>query len=187
MSSRRTGRSGCFALLLAALALGGCSNPDAPRENRASEEEQRVASPGEPNPSPPPPASSFTAAQAKPTAVQALTSFARLYVNWSYRDLTRQQQRLAAISVGAARTAELQAAASSAADLTLRAGHLVNSGTVVSVAGDQSQTGLWAIVTHEQTSGSGNYEGLPSGYHVTLARVTSVPGGYAVSEWLPQS
>jgi adhesin HecA-like repeat protein len=119
--------------------------------------------------------------------VQALTSFALLYINWSYRDLTSRQRTLAAISVGAARTAESQAAASSAGDVTLGAAHLANSGSVVSITGDQAESGLWAIVTHEQTHGSGDYEGLPPAYHVTLARVTRVPGGYAVSEWLPQS
>jgi hypothetical protein len=177
----------CAALFLAALALGGCSNPDAPGAGRGSGEEPRVASPGEPNPPPPPAASRFTAAELKQTPVDALGSFASLYVDWSYRDLTRRQRELAAISVGAARSAELQAAASGAADGTLRAAHLANSGTVVSIAQDHTQTGRWVIVTHEQTSGSGGYEGLPAAYHVTLARVASVPGGYAVSEWLPQS
>ena len=43
------------------------------------------------------------------------------------------------------------------------------------------------IVTREQTGGDTQYEGLPAAYHVTLAQLASVPGGYAVSEWLPQS
>jgi hypothetical protein len=91
------------------------------------------------------------------------------------------------MSVGAARTAELQAAATSRADATLRAARIANRGTVVSIARDQTQAGAWVIVTHEQTSGAGNYEGLPPAYHVTVARLASAPGGYAVTEWLPQS
>ena len=46
---------------------------------------------------------------------------------------------------------------------------------------------MWTIVTREQTSGAGEYEGLPAAYHVTLAKLAAVGGGYAVSEWLPQS
>jgi len=175
------------AALLLALALGGCSNPDAPHTGAAGTEEQRVASPGEPSSPPPPAASSLTAAQPQATAAQALRSFGLIYVNWSYRNLTREQQTLARISVGAARSAELQAAASSATDSTLAAGRVANSGRIVSIAPEQTAGGLWLIVTREQTSGSGDYEGLPPGYHVTLARVANVPGGYAVSEWLPQS
>jgi hypothetical protein len=174
-------------LAATALALGGCSNPDAPTAGRSSLEEQRFSSPGEPNAAPPPPASSYAAANVKRTPTEALSSFAALYVNWTYRSLTRRQQTLAAMSVGAARTAELQAAATSGADATLRAARIANRGTVVSIARDQTQAGAWVIVTHEQTSGAGNYEGLPPAYHVTVARVASAPGGYAVSEWLPQS
>jgi hypothetical protein len=150
-------------------------------------EDQRISSPGEPNAPPPPAASSYAAANVKNTRTEALSTFAALYVNWSYRNLTREQRTLATISVGAARIAELQAAATSAADATLRAARIANRGTVVSIAQDQSQGGSWVIVTHEQTSGAGDYEGLPAAYHVTVARLASVPGGYAVSEWLPQS
>jgi hypothetical protein len=186
MSARRHPSLCVVVALLAALMLGGCSNPDAPDAARVSEE-ARVGSPGEPSAPPPPAPAGFTAVAVQPSAVQALSAFALLYVNWSYRDLTREQRTLAAISVGAARTAESQAAASSAADRTLSAAQLANSGTVVSLARDRTQPGLWVIVTREQTSGSGDYEGLPAAYHVTLARVAGVPGGYAVSEWLPQS
>ena len=178
----------CAAVLVASgLALSGCSNPDAPGPGAGSSEAQRTGSPGEPGAPPPPGVSSFTVAGVKPTATQALASFAELYINWSYRDLTQDQRTLAAVSIGAARTTELQAAASSAADVTLTAGHVRNSGAVVSVARDQTESGLWVLVTREQTSGSSGYEGLPSAYHVTLARVANVTGGYAVSEWLPQS
>ncbi len=185
MSGHR--RIGVAAALLTALTLCGCSNPDAPTSSRGAAEEAQVGSPGEPSAPPPPSPSDSTAAEVKPTAAQALSAFALLYVNWNSGDLFREQRALAAISVGPARIAERQAAASSASDRTLSAAHLANSGTVVSLARDQRKPGLWVIVTHEQTTGSGDYEGLPAAYHVTLARVANVPGGYAVSEWLPQS
>jgi hypothetical protein len=57
----------------------------------------------------------------------------------------------------------------------------------VSIAADVSRPGTWDIVTREQTGGSTEYEGLPASYHVTLAQLARVPGGFAVSEWLPQS
>ncbi len=123
--------------------------------------------------------------QSAPAA--ALSAFSRLYSNWTYRTLTSDQRRLAAMSVGAARLAERQAAASSEADTTIARGHIWNSGQIVSIAGDLAQPGTWAIVTREQTGGSTQYEGLPASYHVTLARLAHVPGGWAVTEWLPQS
>jgi hypothetical protein len=123
--------------------------------------------------------------QSTPSA--ALSAFSRLYSNWTYRTLTADQRRLAAMSVGAARLAERQAAASSEADTTIARGHIWNSGQIVSITGDLAQPGTWAIVTREQTGGSTQYEGLPASYHVTLARLAGVPGGWAVSEWLPQS
>ncbi|HMH48155.1 MAG TPA: hypothetical protein VK538_10630, partial [Solirubrobacteraceae bacterium] len=91
------------------------------------------------------------------------------------------------MSVGAARLAEQQAAASSHGDTTIARGHIWNSGQIVSIANDRAETGAWAIVTREQTGGSTQYEGLPASYHVTIARLARVPGGYAVSEWLPQN
>ncbi len=62
-----------------------------------------------------------------------------------------------------------------------------NRGRVVSVAADEGASGVWVIVTREQTGGSGEYEALPAGYHVTLARLARVAGGWAVSGWEPQS
>ncbi len=91
------------------------------------------------------------------------------------------------MAVGAARLVEREAAATSEGDTTIRRGRIHNSGAVLSVAADMRHPGLWVIVTREQTSGDSQYAELPTSYHVTLARLASVPGGYAVSEWLPQS
>jgi pyruvate/2-oxoglutarate dehydrogenase complex dihydrolipoamide acyltransferase (E2) component len=139
-----------------------------------------------PAPAPASPAAQ-TPADVQPTPLAALTAFSRLYSNWTYQNLTSDQGALAAMSVGAARLAEQQAAASSQADTTIARGGIWNSGQIVSIAGDAAQPGAWVIVTREQTGGSAQYEGLLASYHVTLARLARVPGGYAVSEWLPQN
>jgi hypothetical protein len=90
------------------------------------------------------------------------------------------------MSVGAARMAEAQAAASSRSDPTITAGQISNRATIETLAREQGAPKVWVLVTHEQTSASNGYEGLPASYHVTLARVAAIDGGYAVSEWLPQ-
>lgn len=43
------------------------------------------------------------------------------------------------------------------------------------------------LVTREQTAGSGEYEGLAASDHVTLVQLAAVNGGWAVTQWLPQS
>jgi hypothetical protein len=187
MSGRRLKGLIALVLLAGAVALAGCANPDAPSAGQRTTSTASPQNEGEaPAPAPTSPASQApAAAQRTPTA--ALTAFSRLYSNWTYRTLTADQRRLAAMSVGAARLAEQQAAASSQADTTIARGHIWNSGQIVSIAGDLAEPGTWAIVTREQTGGSTQYEGLPASFHVTLARLARVPGGYAVSEWLPQN
>lgn len=187
MSGCRLKRLLALCLLAGAVVLAGCSNPDAPSAGQRTTSTASPQNEGEP----PAPAAASPASQA-PAAVQrtptaALTAFSGLYSNWTYRTLTAHQRTLAAMSVGAARLAEQQAAASSQADTTIARGHIWNSGQIVSIAGDLADSGTWAIVTREQTGGSTQYEGLPASFHVTLARLARVPGGYAVSEWLPQN
>lgn len=177
--------SGLVAVCLCVLALAGCSNPDAASEHAGSTAAPQNA--GEaPAPAPTPPAAQAPA-DVQPTPAKALSAFSRLYSNWTYRTLTANQRTLAAISVGAARLAEQQAAASSQADTTIARAGVWNSGQIVSVASDLAQPETWVIVTREQTGGSSQYEGLPASYHVTLARLAHVPSGYALSEWLPQN
>jgi len=174
-------------LLLAALTLAGCTNPDAPNSVQGSTSSASLQNPGEPPaPAPPSPAAQ-TPVGVQPTPTKALAAFSGLYTNWTYRTLNSNQQRLAAMSVGAARLAEQQAAASSRADTTITRGHIYNSGQSLSIAPDASRPGTWVIVTREQTGGDTQYEGLPATYHVTLAQLAHVPGGYAVSQWLPQN
>ena len=187
MSTLHFRSMGAAGLVLAVVVLVGCSNPDAPGAGPTTSSATSPQNAGEP-PAPPP---SSPASQA-PVDVQgtpsaALAAFSRLYSNWTYRTLTSNQRSLAAMSVGGARLAEKQAAVSSQADTTIARGHIWNSGQIVSIDSDLAERGAWAIVTREQTGGSAQYEGLPASYHVTLARLARVPGGYAVSEWLPQN
>jgi hypothetical protein len=175
-----------LTVMFAILALSGCTNPDAPTTatEAVSSSPQNI---GEP-PAPPPPSPSAQApAGVQATPVKALEAFAALYVNWTYRTLTSNQRQLAAMSVGPARLAEQQAAAASQADTTITRGHIYNKGHIVSVAPEHSHTGTWVIVTREQTGGSSEYEGLQAAYHVTLAKLASVPGGYAVQKWSPET
>lgn len=178
-----------LALLAVSLALAltadGCRDPDA--EAGTHPPAASPQNPGEPQAPPPPSSPGQPPAELKPTPTRALAAFAGLYVNWSYQTLAATQRTLAAISIGSARQAEQQAAAASAGDPTIRQGAIHNSGQVLSVAPDLTTAGLWIIVTREQTGGNTQYEGLPASYHVTLARLARVDGGYAVSEWLPQS
>jgi hypothetical protein len=121
------------------------------------------------------------------TPAGALEAFARLYVNWTYRTLVDNQRRLAAMSVGPARLAEQQAAVASRADMTIARAHVYNVGQIVSVAQERSHIGMWVVVTREQTGGGSEYDGLSPTYHVTLAKLASIPHGYAVEVWSPQT
>jgi len=171
----------------AAALLAGCRNPDAPTGAPVAQTRAVAGTAGEPGVAAPPAAARESPRDVLRTPQLALVAFADLYINWSYRSLGQHQMLLAAMSVGAARLAESQAAAVSGGDGTIARAHLRNSGTVVSVAPERGDAGRWVLVTRERTGGDGEYEGLASSFHVTLARVVAVPGGYAVSEWLPQN
>ncbi|MGP8240349.1 MAG: hypothetical protein ACLQQB_01080 [Solirubrobacteraceae bacterium] len=172
--------------LLAALAVAGCTNPDAPTAGQNATSTASPQNPGEP----PAPAPLTPTAQAptdlQPTPAKALAAFSQLYTNWTYRTLTSNQQTLAGMSVNPARLVEQQAAVSSQADTTITRGHIYNTGQIVSIAPDLAHPNMWVIVTREQTGGDTQYEGLPAAYHVTLAQLAKIPGGYAVGQWLPQ-
>lgn len=176
-----------LTLALAGVCASGCSDPDAPNSGPGSGEAGSPQNEGEPPAPPPPSPGKQRAIDVRSTAEQALAAYADRYSNWTYQTLAEDQRTLAAMSVGAARLAERQAAAASRTDTPIGRGHITNSGQIISIATDQAQPQLWVIVTREQTSGAGEYEGLPAAYHVTLAKLAAVPGGYAVSEWLPQS
>jgi hypothetical protein len=121
------------------------------------------------------------------TPQRALATYATRYINWSYRTLTEDQQALASSAVGAARLSEQQAGAQSRNDTALARGQVWNRGQTISIAPDLGTPDTWVVVTREQTGGNTEYQGLPASYHVTLAQLAAVPGGYAVEQWLPES
>lgn len=173
-------------LALAFAALSGCTNPDAPARPPAGAAGGSLQGPGEAGAPPPPTPESQSPQTPAHSPTQALERFALLYTNWTYATLGERQRTLAAISIGAARLSEQQAAAASAADSTIRQGRIANSGALITIGRDLARPGLWCVVTREQTSGSG-YQGIQAAYHVTLARLAHLHDGWAVSEWLPQS
>jgi len=187
MSGAGITRLAPVGLVLAAVALAGCTNPDAPTATRSAPTSSSPQNAGEPPAPPPPSASAQGPSGVQSTPMKALAAFARLYTNWTYRTLSSDQQTLAAMSVGAARLSEREAAASSRDDTTIARGRIYNRGEIVSIAPDLTRSQSWVVVTREQTGGDTQYEGLPSAYHVTVAVLARVPGGYAVAQWLPQS
>jgi hypothetical protein len=118
----------------------------------------------------------------------ALERYAELYVNWTAADVSTQQRELSSISLGEARAQALQAAASASGDTELLKSGVANSGQVVAITQGQGQAaGEWVLVTHEQTTGQGDYSGLPPTLHVIYAQLTHTPDGWIVTRWQPES
>jgi hypothetical protein len=117
----------------------------------------------------------------------ALERYARLYVNWSAPTVAVDQRELAAISIDQAHAQALQAAARYAQDQTLKQSGVANSGHVVAITSSTTTPGQWVLVTSEQTTGRGDYAGLPPTLHVTYAQVIHASSGWVVSEWAPQN
>jgi hypothetical protein len=128
------------------------------------------------------------AGAAQPTARTAVELYARLYTNWRIAELAGVQRHLAQISIGPAREAAAQQAASIATQTTLRTDRVANTGQVVSAqSGLGPERGRWVVVTREQTTGRGPYRGLPWQLHVTVATVTHTRHGWVISQWSPQT
>jgi hypothetical protein len=123
----------------------------------------------------------------QPTPQSALEHYARLYVNWSARTVADEQHELAAISIDQARAQALQAASSYAHDRTLQQSEVANSGHLVAITSSIVTPGQWVLVTSEQTTGKGDYVGLPPTLHVTYAQVTRTSSGWVVRGWAPQN
>ena len=126
-----------------------------------------------------------SASRATPDA--ALERYARLYVNWSAHTVVDVQHQLAALSIGQARAQALQAAASYTRDQTLAESGVANSGRLVAITPSLTTQGVWVLVTSEQTTGEGDYAGLPPTLHVIYAGLTRTASGWVVSEWAPQN
>lgn len=131
--------------------------------------------------------SSISAGAAQPTPQAALQRYARLYVNWTAATVASVQHKLASLSEGQARAQALQAAASYSRDQTLAQSGVANSGQLVAISPSVTTPGQWVLVTSEQTTGKGDYSGLPPTLHVIYGQATRTPKGWVVSEWAPQN
>ena len=132
--------------------------------------------------------SQLAASAGAPTPQAALERYASRYVNWTAQTVMSVQRQLAAISLGQARAQALQAAASYAHDRALNASRVANHGSVISIArGHGAAAAWWVIVTQEQTTGTGDYTGLPATDHVTYAQLQHTRSGWIVSQWSPQN
>jgi hypothetical protein len=192
-------------LLLALVGLGGCGgrsfSSSSPPFGRSLGAEPTLASEA-PAPSGDPPQErngkvpqDGAAAEGKlaptviaPSPEAALGRYAQIYTNWQASSLPAHERELASLAIGAARLAAEQIAASESGAAGLAANHVQNKGIVLVIAlGRGPARGQWVVITREQTTGTGPYAGLPSSPHVTLARVTRVGHGWAVSGWTPES
>lgn len=127
---------------------------------------------------------------ASPTPVSAVRSFAIAYITWTASSVKDDLLRLAARSVGQARSAMTLAAAQTAGDYELHRGGIANSGTVEAIAPLAGRTGQYVVVTRESTSAANSnaYAGLRPAWHITIATVRrAAAGGWVVSGWQPES
>jgi hypothetical protein len=188
-------------VLLAAGAIGGCAGIGNPYQSTSTARTPAVtststtaASADAADPAPerggiiPPSARAAQTALARGATTRspqaALERYANLYVNWTAADVTARQRELASISLGQARAQALQAAASAAGDTQLRKSRVANSGSVVAITrGRGPAAGEWVLVTREQTSGQGDYTGLPPTLHVIYAELAATPKGWVVTQW----
>jgi hypothetical protein len=187
---------------LLAVAIGGCGlhNPyqSSTRQTTTTPTTTAAARPDRGDPGPerggtiPKPAQAaqdkLAPGAARPTPETTLARYARAYLNWDAAHVVAIQRTLASISLGQARAQALQAAASASRDRTLTASDITNRGQVVAISpGRAAAAGKWVIVTSEQTSGQGDYQGLPPTLHIIYAQLTNTPGGSVVSAWQPQN
>jgi hypothetical protein len=122
------------------------------------------------------------AARRSPEA--ALERYGELYINWTAADVAARQRELAAISLGQAKAQALQAAASASRDTQLLKSRVANGGSVVAITrGRGPAAGEWVLVTREQTTGQGDYAGLPPTLHVVYAQLTAAANGWIVTRW----
>jgi hypothetical protein len=97
--------------------------------------------------------------------------------------------RLAAASIGQARSALQLAAAQTAGDYELKHGGIANSGTVEAAAPLPTGRDRYLVVTRESTTATADaaYQGLRPAWHVAIATVARVGGGWVLSGWQPES
>jgi hypothetical protein len=130
----------------------------------------------------------LTAGASQATPQATLERYAAIYLNWNSTNVIQVQRELASISLGQARAQALQAAANAGHDPQLSGSHISNRGQVIAASPRHgSASGEWVIVTSEQTSGRGDYRGLPPTLHIIYARLERTGRGWVISEWSPQN
>jgi hypothetical protein len=138
-------------------------------------------------PSPPPRPQTATGGSSSP--IQAIRRFASAYINWTAQTVALDMRSLAARSVGQARSALELAAAGTADDYELQRGGIANHGTVEAVAPLPGRRDQYVVVTLESTTATDTtaYAGLLPAWHVALAGVGWLDGGWVVSSWQPEN
>lgn len=175
--------------MLAALLTAGCGINDPLDDLQQPDRAVEIGHPNEvPSPVPSDPTAIRQPTAAAPTPVEAVQRFADRYINWNHRTLADVQQQLAGLAIGEAAATQRRAAARTPADSELRRGRVANHGQVIGIVPTRPpRTGDYVVVTRETTTGARVYDELPPAYHVTLATVVRVRGGWVVSRWEPQS
>ena len=181
--------------LLGAAALAGCgiSDPYTAKQPATTSASTPVTTVTDADPAPerggtiPAPARAaqtrVAAGAAQQTPQAALERYAGLYINWTADRVVGVQRELASLSTGQARAQALQAAASYTRDQTLAQSNVANSGHLVAITPSVTTPGQWVLVTSEQTSGTGDYAGLPPTLHVIYAQATRTPSGWVIRGW----
>jgi hypothetical protein len=123
------------------------------------------------------------------SAVGAVRTFAIGYINWTAADLRSRLSRLAADSVGQARSAMELAAQQTGSDPELTQAGVANHGRVEAVSALTGGAGRYVVVTLESTTAtdSSDYEGLAPAWHLAVATVAHRGGRWVVSGWQPKS
>lgn len=174
-----------IVLLPAGIALAGCGTATTMRRTAG---QVAAAQAAHEYPSPAPPRQS--ASDGSGSAIAAARAFAEAYINWNAETVSADLQRLAARSIGQARSAMELAAAQTAGDYELHRGGIANSGSVQAVAPLIGQPNRYAVVTREVTTATATtaYQGLQPAWHVTVATVARLSSGaWVVSGWQPEN
>jgi hypothetical protein len=177
-----------LTILLAVAAAGGLAgcginNPyttDRPQRTVTSRTSTLRAT----SPSPP----SATTATGSTGAVALLRRYATLSINWTSHTLAGRQRELAGLAVGGARAQAVQTASSYGTGSSLQRSRVGDRGQITSIAAGQGpREGWWVITTQETTTGTGNYQHLPSQTHVYDAQLTYTHQQLTVRTWSPQN
>jgi hypothetical protein len=178
----------CLCALGAALGLAACGVSATHRAPRARPSPVAQAQTTHEYPSPPPPQQRADAGFASASA--AVAAFAAAYINWTAGSVAGDLRRLAAQSIGQARSAMQLAAAQAASDYELERGGIANRGTVEAVTQLRGARDQYVVVTRELTTATATraYQGLRPAWHVALAAVAEERAGqWVVSAWQPES